>query len=419
MSLCDAPSVLRANCDASFSHRSSGAPPVRSSFLLYNGDSLTYVKPLTLRKAVTVRCEETKLRQTAAATSSLGQIDCLAARMTDDDRAKRLNSSQDGVTDEAAAGKIDQPRSDPPSAADGNQEHGPPPDELRPVAIDAAVDLSRVDTGIVTHISSFLGTSHELLSLGLTCKSFGWRQPATALNHWSLVEEVARQTVCSRATVGETDCLPHYVSRTTTWLSILHRFERLLQFDVLLGGYIEYRNGDKSTVDGTGFYDGDVSTAVSSSYLMRSGTHFAEFQITGTPSIGIVRPMPGLDAGAYYEEFDFFDDRIYPEFLAQRSADWGNGNVHVCSYASGWGRMSWINWEEMELGQPWEGMEACQSGDTVGMLLDLGEGRLTVYKNNRRLGVMMDGLAGTYCWYAEVGRNDEVSIQRGTPPAHI
>ncbi|EJK70528.1 hypothetical protein THAOC_08102, partial [Thalassiosira oceanica] len=41
----------------------------------------------------------------------------------------------------------------------------------------------------------------------------------------------------------------------------------------------------------------------------------------------------------------------------------------------------------------WEGNERSTTGDTIGMLLeDLDEGTLTVYKNNRRLGVMENRL---------------------------
>ncbi|EJK60048.1 hypothetical protein THAOC_19669, partial [Thalassiosira oceanica] len=68
-----------------------------------------------------------------------------------------------------------------------------------PVVVPAStptVDLSRIDTSLVTHIVSFLGTSLELRSLALTCKSFGWQRPATGLD-LSLAEEVARQVVCS------------------------------------------------------------------------------------------------------------------------------------------------------------------------------------------------------------------------------
>ncbi|EJK69816.1 hypothetical protein THAOC_08889 [Thalassiosira oceanica] len=288
-------------------------------------------------------------------------------------------------------------------------------DVLPVVIVPPTVDLSRVDTSLVAQISSFLGTSHELINLALTCKSFGWRQPTSSLN-WSLVEEVARQAVCSKATDSEMSSLPRYVSGTTTWLSILHRFEHPLQFDVLLGNSIEYRNGDKATIHGTA----NTSTALSSGYVMSSGSHYAEYEIiAGEPFIGVVRPMPGLDAGSF-GDYSYFvgDEPRYPTFLAQRSSGWGAcSNVHACDYSCGDGEMNWTDWEEVEyLALRWEGMEGCGRGDTVGMLLNLGEGTLTVYKNSRRLGVMRDGLSGSYCWYATVNEDDMVTIKRGTPP---
>ena len=62
--------------------------------------------------------------------------------------------------------------------------------------------------------------------------------------------------------------------------------------------------------------------------------------------------------------------------------------------------MQWTDWErEVEHWETWEGMEDCEAGDTIGMLLDFNNGTLAVYKSNRRLGVMKDGLSGSYCWY--------------------
>ena len=297
--------------------------------------------------------------------------------------------------------------------------------EVLPVSVVPAtikVDLSRIDASLVTQITSFLGTSLELLNLALTCKSFGRRQAASTLN-WSLVEEVARQAVSSTATDAEMSSLPRYVSGVTTWLSILDRFERLLIFDVLLGGHIEYANGDKTTVYGTNDY---LCTAASNHYVMSSGAHYAEFRITGVPWIGIVRPMPNLDASAYARSYCCFvgEPDLYPVFLAQRSDRWGDSNVCACQYQCENGYLSWTDWDEANGDDNeyyWEGMEGCRTGDTVGMLLNLDEGTLTVYKNNLRLGVMKDGLSGSYCWYVTVadgsglGREQEaVSIQRGT-----
>ena len=61
-------------------------------------------------------------------------------------------------------------------------------------------------------------------------------------------------------------------------------------------------------------------------------------------------------------------------------------------------------------------MEGCGTGDTIGMLLNLEEGTLTVYKNDRRLGVMKNELFGGFCWYVCVQRDDAVAIQGSIPP---
>ncbi|EJK57235.1 hypothetical protein THAOC_22747, partial [Thalassiosira oceanica] len=105
----------------------------------------------------------------------------------------------------------------------------------------STVDISRLDTGLVAQVVSFVGTSRELLNLALTCKSFGWQQPASGLD-LSLVDEVARGAVCSwRNDIdGVRITLPSHIKCTTTWLSVLHEHEHPLKFDTLLGGGIDY-----------------------------------------------------------------------------------------------------------------------------------------------------------------------------------
>ena len=55
------------------------------------------------------------------------------------------------------------------------------------------------------------------------------------------------------------------------------------------------------------------------------------------------------------------------------------------------------------------------SGDDIGMLLDLDEGTLSVYRNRRKLGVMKSGLTGPYCWVASLFRG-QVTIKREIVP---
>lgn len=279
------------------------------------------------------------------------------------------------------------------------------------------VDLSRLDTGLVAYIVSFIGTSIELRNLALTCKSFGWKQTASGLDS-SLVEEVARQAVCSgrNKVKGVRITLSPYV-RGTAWISILHETEHPLKFDTLLGRGIEHANENKTSVRCA---EKGIRTTVATNFVMVSGIHYAEFQITGGRFfIGVVRPMPNLDPDRFAnDDFHFYVSPWYNRFLATRTDEWGSGNVHACHRSLYTGRISWTNWAgEEQLGAVWEGRgERCGSGDTVGMLLNLDNGTLTAYKNNRLLGVMKDGLSGSYCWYTTVLDKCAISVERCDPP---
>ena len=68
-----------------------------------------------------------------------------------------------------------------------------------------------------------------------------------------------------------------------------------------------------------------------------------------------------------------------------------------------------------------EGMRtAREQGDRVGMLLDLDQGSMTVWKNDVRLGVMQaEGVIGPLCWAVEMDDQGDsaVRIESGPAPA--
>ena len=166
------------------------------------------------------------------------------------------------------------------------------------------------------------------------------------------------------------------------------------------------------------------ATAIASNYVMESGIHYTEFQIiAGRPQIGIARPMPNLDPDRYaYSTFIFFADMHRRAGLRSETIDeWGSGNEHLCQYFCNYGEKYCTGWEREVIDDmrdsEWEGMEGCQAGDTIGMLLNLEEGTLTVYKNTRRLGLMKDGLSGSYCWYTTLMEGAAaIAIKKGLPP---
>jgi hypothetical protein len=65
--------------------------------------------------------------------------------------------------------------------------------------------------------------------------------------------------------------------------------------------------------------------------------------------------------------------------------------------------------------------DAMEEGDRIGMLLDLDQGSMTVYKNDERLGVMATGLSGEHSWAvvlgAPGGQGGSVRIEAAAAPA--
>lgn len=115
---------------------------------------------------------------------------------------------------------------------------------------------------------------------------------------------------------------------------------------------------------------------------------------------------------------------FYPKLLAEHTDRWGESNKHWCAYSSHNGLRYSADWENLPgIDEEWDsgaGLATVLPGERakVGLLLDLDEGTLTVYKDGRRLGVIQDGLTGEYCWFAEIPceARGEVSISRGEPP---
>ena len=76
------------------------------------------------------------------------------------------------------------------------------------------------------------------------------------------------------------------------------------------------------------------------------------------------------------------------------------------------------DWREGSERKAWDGMEGLSPPSyTIGMLLDLDEGTLSVYNNGRKLGVMKGGLGGHYCWAVAMAMGTQVSIKRRPVPA--
>ena len=104
------------------------------------------------------------------------------------------------------------------------------------------------------------------------------------------------------------------------------------------------------------------------------------------------------------------DGRRYPGAF-----DWEGMNG--ANAIGGWNR-------QMESATPADDApRADKQGDRIGMLLDLDQGSMSVYKNGVKMGVMQPngqdyGLTGPLCWAATVCyAGDSVRIESGPAPA--
>ena len=66
----------------------------------------------------------------------------------------------------------------------------------------------------------------------------------------------------------------------------------------------------------------------------------------------------------------------------------------------------------------WMGKQGAEQGDRIGMLLDLDQGSMTVWKNDVKLGVMVaKGLRGNLCWAVTLGMaGDSARIESAPLP---
>jgi hypothetical protein len=258
--------------------------------------------------------------------------------------------------------------------------------------------------------------SRELVNLALTCGCLGL---APEYHSWSLVEEVSRELLTKSVTKEEDDCIiryqcPNGCGEGESWIGLLHELDLLrspLTFDQLVGdrnrNRLEYVNRDRSCITSSNSdeismdlledtWTGTPQTAICSDHIMRSGKHYATFTFTGSGRFcyffpGIVRPMKGLDEVGL-TSFAFWWNEGYDYFLAENNGRWGESNVNFCMYSTYSGECMWGDWRTPHRrGVGWNGMCGFELEDgKIGLLLDLDEGVLAVYKDGRRLGVMKD-----------------------------
>ena len=223
------------------------------------------------------------------------------------------------------------------------------------------------------------------------------------------------------ATEEERSRLPKYGDASDSGLCrALESLRPPLRFDVLAGTGFGPQENPASVTYIAGH--GGWLTAMSG-HVMRGGRHFVGFtiecsvdqygQTSAYVHLGVIRPVSltnGIDWEADWNRTVnpmFVSSRNKPavaeKLRSQRTARWGDSNIHCCTYRCGNGQCHWTDWSNKERISDWQGHEGLGgTSGTVGLLLDLDEGTLSVLMNGRRLGVMKDGLGGEYVWFVSV-----------------
>ena len=286
--------------------------------------------------------------------------------------------------------------------------------------------LDTLDNDLLTRCASYLD-AEGLARLGRTSARFGIPQ---ANQQRSLVNEAARQQFRQSATDQERGSLPQYGDESDIGLyRTLESLRRPLCFDDLTGGGFGPQENPAS-VTFTGRAGG--STAMSG-HVMRGGRHFVEFTITNDEqdlqyiNLGVIRPVSltnDMDLEADWKRSvtpmlvsSTYKPAVSEKLRSQRTASWGDSNVHCCAYHCHDGNRTWTDWNNQKVVSVWQGSDEGLAGSgTVGLLLDLNEGTLSVFKNGRRLGVMKDGLGGEYVWFFSGFTSCTISMSKGGAP---
>ena len=307
----------------------------------------------------------------------------------------------------------------------------------------------------VVALASFL-SPHDMLSLALSCKRFGARNLETSrgeasqslethntCNNTSLMEVAARTVLQTKWTDEEKNALLRQSDES--WIGIYQEFLKLfrlpLQFDKLVGVNIDYvDNSNKTTIYSKSGGQVNLCSAICNN-IMRAGKHTVSFNVNNSMGgegifCGVMRPTT-KDITSLTTCNPLIDD-LSRYSLKDYEALYGDNNADCCLLKtfSGIGMLlrRWKEWSPSEvilmLGDEnenelrrieykllhWEGMEHTHEASfKIGLVLDLDEGTLDVYKNDRRLGTMMGELIGEYCWLVSLHTEQNPDTSRRFP----
>ncbi|EJK71365.1 hypothetical protein THAOC_07210 [Thalassiosira oceanica] len=284
----------------------------------------------------------------------------------------------------------------------------------------STVESALASIDVLGQLAAFLEAG-ELCQVRATCKALGSRDDS-AFDGLSMTEEAARR-IYESASDEEKAMLPRHDGEG--WIELYRHLLMLrarLTFDQLVGSDVEYQEGDKAAVRtmlGTNIngFPND-SSAICGNHIMRAGKHWVTFVLggedlghLGLQSVGVIRPLPGWDQ-TRLDDFHPSDQSIWYDLRRERTSRW-EGDVHFCHFYQSDGRCFYSNWEGDSTESIWDSYNNYERGiGTLGMLLDLDIGTLSVYRNGQKVGTLKDGLAGVYCWIASFGGSWKMGRRR-------
>lgn len=270
-------------------------------------------------------------------------------------------------------------------------------------------------------IARALDTPRDMLRLSMACKRYRIKVVADPAHHcgmkgppemWSIAQEAARCWVveCSAAERG-------WIGKGTRgrWLGLMQNLRRAGARQPL--AFAPYRiapyrtsleswygaNASDDRDDPFRLSEGDtvvthhgharLTAATRTAVMLCSGRHFAQFTVVSgqRSNFGVIQPE-----GSSLKRHDDGEDKHC--FVGHDGTDhprmhWISKYPDHPSNHSGKRGKHHKGWEGKA------GFGSATTGDRIGMLLDLQQGSMTVYKNGTRLGVMQpSGLKGPYYW---------------------
>ena len=221
----------------------------------------------------------------------------------------------------------------------------------------AVVESALTNVDVLSQLAAFLDAK-DLCQAKATCKALGSANDDAAINGLSVSEEAARR-IYEDASDEEKAILPRHDGES--WTELYHHLLMLrarLTFDQLVGRYIEYRLGDKASVQGKRVNGAHMySQAICGNHVMRAGKHWATFTSSSVfkvcQRVGVIRPLPGWETKGL-NDFSPVFRVFYQDLLHEQTGRW-YGDVHYCRLNMNNGSCLWNNWEVISNSSNWEG----------------------------------------------------------------